>query len=194
LANQIWRDHVILEIKHRKHNRILYQIFETIRQDRDGQPVNYSVVQEAILSLGKENAPSPKKNNEAIEPLGQHSCESLLQIAYTPFLSTPVNILVALNSRTDQPLELYIEEFETPYIAQIKAYYGQESKIKLSSCSISQYMRSAIERLAQEGIRNSRYCHATSHARVCIPKQLFYFLDRYFQVMSNDNFLLRFFF
>ncbi|KAG0280306.1 hypothetical protein BGZ95_010585 [Linnemannia exigua] len=124
LANQIWRDHVILEIKHRKHNRILYQIFETIRQDREGQSVNYSVVQEAILSL------------------------------------------VALNSRTEHPLELYIEEFETPYIAQIKAYYGQESNIKLSNCSISQYMRSAIERLAQEGVRNSRYCHATSHARI----------------------------
>ncbi|KAF9903555.1 hypothetical protein EC991_003721 [Linnemannia zychae] len=124
LANQIWREQVILEIKHRKHNRILYQIFETIRQDREGQSVNYSVVQEAILSL------------------------------------------VALNSRSDQPLELYIEEFETPYIAQIKAYYGQESNIKLSTCSISQYMKSAIERLAQEGVRNSRYCHATSHARI----------------------------
>ncbi|KAF9087137.1 hypothetical protein BGX23_008323 [Mortierella sp. AD031] len=124
LANQIWRDHVILEIKYRKHNRILYQIFETIRQDREGQPVNYAVVQEAILSL------------------------------------------VSLNSRTDQPLELYIEEFETPYIAQIKAYYGQESNIKLSNCTISQYMKSAIERLAQEGVRNSRYCHATSHARI----------------------------
>ncbi|KAF9918224.1 hypothetical protein FBU30_000313 [Linnemannia zychae] len=124
LANQIWREHVILEIKHRKHNKIMYQIFETIRQDREGRQVNYSVVQETILSL------------------------------------------VALNSKTDQPLELYIEEFETPYIAQIKAYYGQESSIKLSTCSISQYMKSAIERLAQEGVRNSRYCHVTSHARV----------------------------
>jgi len=82
------------------------------------------------------------------------------------------SFLVALNSRTEQPLELYIEEFETPYIAQIKAYYGQESNIKLSNCSISQYMKSAIERLTQEGVRNSRYCHATSHARVGTRDQL----------------------
>lgn len=74
---------------------------------------------------------------------------------------------VALNSKTDQPLELYIDEFETPYIAQTKAYYKMESNIKLSSCTISQYMRSAIDRLAQEVSRNSRYCHPTSHARVC---------------------------
>lgn len=32
----------------------MYQIFETIRQDREGRQVNYSVVQEAIMSLGKE--------------------------------------------------------------------------------------------------------------------------------------------
>ncbi|KAG0288182.1 Cullin-2, partial [Dissophora globulifera] len=61
---------------------------------------------------------------------------------------------------------LYIEEFETPYIAQTKAYYKAESNIKLSSCTISQYMKSAIDRLAQEGARNSRYCHPTSHARI----------------------------
>ena len=73
---------------------------------------------------------------------------------------------VSLNSKTDQHLELYAEEFETPYIAQTKTYYKLESNIKMSSCSISQYMRSAIDRLSQEGIRNSRYCHPTSHARV----------------------------
>ncbi|KAF9300995.1 Cullin-2 [Mortierella antarctica] len=124
LAHQIWREQIVVEIKLRKQNRIMYQIFETIRQDREGRQVNYSVVQEAILSL------------------------------------------VALNSKTEQLLELYIDEFETPYIAQTKAYYKMESNIKLSSCTISQYMRSAIDRLAQEVSRNSRYCHPTSHARI----------------------------
>ncbi|KAF9333405.1 Cullin-2 [Podila minutissima] len=117
LAHQIWREQIVVEIKLRKQNRIMYQIFETIRQDREGRQVNYSAVQEAILSL-------------------------------------------------EQLLELYIDEFETPYIAQTKAYYKMESNIKLSSCTISQYMRSAIDRLAQEVSRNSRYCHPTSHARI----------------------------
>ncbi|KAF9951080.1 Cullin-2 [Mortierella alpina] len=124
LANQVWREHVVMEIKHRKQNRLMYQIFETIRQDREGKQVNCAVVQDAIFSL------------------------------------------VSLNSKTDQHLELYAEEFETPYIAQTKTYYKLESNIKMSSCSISQYMRSAIDRLAQEGTRNSRYCHPTSHARI----------------------------
>ncbi|KAG0042940.1 Cullin-2 [Gryganskiella cystojenkinii] len=124
LANQIWREHVIMEIKHRHQNRLMYQVFETIRQDRAGKQVNYSVVQITILSL------------------------------------------VSLNAKTDQPLELYVEEFEIPYIAQTKEFYRMESNIKLSNCTISQYMKSAFERLSQEGIRNSRYCHPTSHARV----------------------------
>ncbi|KAF9427117.1 Cullin-2 [Podila epigama] len=117
LAHQIWREQIVIEIKLRKQNRTMNQIFETIRQDREGRQVNYSAVQEAILSL-------------------------------------------------DQPLELYVDEFETPYIAQTKAYYKMESNIKMSSCNISQYMRSALERLSQEVSRNSRYCHPTSHARV----------------------------
>ncbi|KAF8933640.1 Cullin [Dissophora ornata] len=124
LANHIWKEHVVMEIKHRKRNKIMNQVFETICQDREGKEVNPSVVQDTILSL------------------------------------------VSLNSKMDQTLELYIEEFETPYIAQTKAYYKTESNIKLSNCTISQYMKSAIDRLAQEGIRNARYCHPTSHARV----------------------------
>ncbi|KAG0288181.1 hypothetical protein BGZ98_004352, partial [Dissophora globulifera] len=40
-----------MEFKHRKRNKIMYQIFETIRQDREGKEVNASVVQDAILSL-----------------------------------------------------------------------------------------------------------------------------------------------
>ncbi|KAF9579538.1 Cullin-2, partial [Lunasporangiospora selenospora] len=117
LANQIWREHVIMEIKYRKQNRIMYQVFETIRRDRDGHQVNYTVIREAILSL-------------------------------------------------EHPLELYIDEFETPYIAQTKAYYKMESNANMSNCTISQYMMSAIDRLSQEVVRNTRYCHPTSHARI----------------------------
>jgi len=41
-----------MEIKHRKQNRLMYQVFDTILQDREGKQVNYSVVQSTILSLG----------------------------------------------------------------------------------------------------------------------------------------------
>ncbi|KAG0230091.1 Cullin-2 [Mortierella sp. GBA43] len=124
LANQIWKDNVVLEIKKRQRNRLMNQVLETIRQDREGVQVNFSVVHDTILSL------------------------------------------VSLHSKTDRPLELYIDEFETPYISQTREYYMAESNIKLSTCTISQYMKMAINRLSQEAARNTRYCHRTSHARV----------------------------
>ncbi|KAG0243480.1 hypothetical protein BGW41_002020 [Actinomortierella wolfii] len=124
LANQIWKEQIVMEIKKRRQNRLLNHIFETIRQDREGKEIQYGPVQEAISSL------------------------------------------VALNSKTDQPLALYVDEFESPYIVRTRSFYATESAIRLSSSTISEFMQSAIDRLAEENIRNSRYCHPTSHARI----------------------------
>ncbi|KAF9977996.1 hypothetical protein BGZ73_004121 [Actinomortierella ambigua] len=124
LANQIWKDQIVMEIKKRRQNRLMNHIFDIIRQDRDGKEIQYGPVQEAISSL------------------------------------------VALNSKTDQPLTLYVDEFETPFIARTKSFYSTESAVRLSSSSISEFMRSAMDRLTEENIRNSRYCHPTSHARI----------------------------
>ncbi|KAF9343644.1 Cullin-2, partial [Mortierella sp. NVP85] len=51
LANYIWKEQVVLEIKQRRRNKLMYQVLETIRQDREGAEVNFSVVHDTVLSL-----------------------------------------------------------------------------------------------------------------------------------------------
>ncbi|KAJ3300541.1 Cullin-2 [Borealophlyctis nickersoniae] len=67
---------------------------------------------------------------------------------------------------TDQPLQLYIEEFEKPYLADIREYYMKESNAVISSVSVSEYMHKANQRLAEEAARNARYCDVTSHEKI----------------------------
>ncbi|CAG8496671.1 9525_t:CDS:10, partial [Paraglomus occultum] len=74
--------------------------------------------------------------------------------------------LVQLNSLTDRPLYLYVEEFENPYLKQTRKYYEREAAAFISSKSISEYMKQAHLRLEQEAARNSKYCHHTSHETI----------------------------
>ncbi|CAG8443676.1 9696_t:CDS:10 [Ambispora gerdemannii] len=120
LAYLIWKERVVDSIK-KFQDRLMYQIFEMIRRDRDGEDVVPDVVAEAIQSLG------------------------------------------ILNSLTDHPLRLYIEEFEIPYLKHTKLYYEREAADIISSATISQYMKKACQRLEQEAARNSKYCHISSH-------------------------------
>ncbi|CAG8456136.1 9200_t:CDS:10 [Ambispora leptoticha] len=117
LAYLVWKERVVDFIK----IRLMYQIFEMIRRDRDGEGDVPGVVTEAIQSLG------------------------------------------ILNSLTDHPLRLYIEEFEIPYLKHTKQYYEREAIITISSATISEYMEKACQRLKQETARNSKYCHVSSH-------------------------------
>ncbi|RUP51075.1 hypothetical protein BC936DRAFT_150004 [Jimgerdemannia flammicorona] len=124
LAMLIWRDRVVHHIRNSDLNRLLYQVFEFIRRDRDGEDIRSDVV------------------------------------------SAVVGSLVQLNSLTDQPLQLYIEEFERPYLIHTKRYYQREAARVVADASISEYMTQATHRLAQEVARNHRYCHLTSHMPV----------------------------
>ncbi|KAG2185928.1 hypothetical protein INT43_002366 [Umbelopsis isabellina] len=81
-------------------------------------------------------------------------------------LKTSVTSLVQLNSLTDQPLHLYIEEFERPYLVHTKRYYEAEAAQEIATASVSQFMTRATQRLQQESYRNYRYCHSTSHDRI----------------------------
>ncbi|CAO3666159.1 unnamed protein product [Umbelopsis vinacea] len=124
LALSIWKKNIFLYIRDHYNNRLIYQIFEYIRRDRDGFDAPYSA------------------------------------------LKTSVTSLVQLNSLTDQPLHLYIEEFERPYLVHTKRYYESEAAQEIANVSISQFMSKATQRLQQESYRNYRYCHSTSHDRV----------------------------
>ncbi|KAI8137354.1 Cullin [Fennellomyces sp. T-0311] len=81
-------------------------------------------------------------------------------------IKTVVTSLVQANAFTDQPLQLYIEEFERPYLVHTKRYFEAEAAREMAVGDIGIFMKRAMERLQQEILRNNRYCHSTSHRRV----------------------------
>ncbi|RUS28377.1 Cullin repeat-like-containing domain protein, partial [Jimgerdemannia flammicorona] len=139
LAMLIWRDRVVHHIRNSDLNRLLYQVFEFIRRDRDGEDIRSDVVSAVVGSLGRFYIFS-------------------IVLCVHWFYG-----LYCLNSLTDQPLQLYIEEFERPYLIHTKRYYQREAARVVADASISEYMTQATHRLAQEVARNHRYCHLTSH-------------------------------
>ncbi|TPX37950.1 hypothetical protein SeMB42_g06778 [Synchytrium endobioticum] len=77
-----------------------------------------------------------------------------------------IDSLVYLGRDTEFPLRIYMEEFETLYLAETRAYYEAESIKLISGNSISAYMHKAHQRLQDEMLRNQRYCDPTSHAKI----------------------------
>ncbi|KAI7880942.1 Cullin-domain-containing protein, partial [Lichtheimia hyalospora FSU 10163] len=72
-------------------------------------------------------------------------------------IKTVVTSLVQANAFTDQPLQLYIEEFERPYLVHTKRYFEAESAREMAAGDISMFMKKAMTRLQQEIMRNNRY-------------------------------------
>ncbi|CAG8591155.1 13153_t:CDS:10, partial [Acaulospora colombiana] len=124
LAYLIWKERVVYDIKHNHSDRLMYQIFESIRRDRDGEEQVPDVVAEVIRSF------------------------------------------VELNFLTENPLKLYVEEFEEPYLEKTRQYYERESALVIANGNISQYMKSACKRLEQEVARNKKYCNESSHSTI----------------------------
>ncbi|KAI8821123.1 Cullin [Fimicolochytrium jonesii] len=77
-----------------------------------------------------------------------------------------ISSLALLNHHTAKPLQLYIEQFEKPYIEQTKIYYAQESSRFLTQMSIASYMVKANERLSEEDTRCKRLLDPTSNDKV----------------------------
>ena len=56
-------------------------------------------------------------------------------------IKTVVTSLVQANAFTDQPLQLYIEEFERPYLVHTKRYFEAESAREMAAGDISTFMK-----------------------------------------------------
>lgn len=52
LALLIWKDRIVYHIRDNDLNRLLYQVFEFIRRDRDGEEIPSDVVNVVVKSLG----------------------------------------------------------------------------------------------------------------------------------------------
>jgi hypothetical protein len=151
LALLLWKSNVLFTIRDRYQNKLFYQVFELIRQDRDGDVAPHSTIKSVVTSL------------------------------------------VQVNSFTEQPLQLYIEEFERPYLVHTKRYYEAEAAREIASGSISTFMQKANIRLQQEIMRNNQYCHSTSHGRIVKEFEAQYitaYQDRIideFEIMLKDE-------
>lgn len=66
-------------------------------------------------------------------------------------IKTVVTSLVQANAFTDQPLQLYIEEFERPYLVHTKRYFEAESAREMAAGDISTFMKKVMA--SMKGIR-----------------------------------------
>lgn len=77
-----------------------------------------------------------------------------------------LTVPVDLNKHTEQPLQLYIDEFERPFLRDTKMYYEAESTSVISSSTISRFMTKANARLFEEVERSKKICDKSSFDKV----------------------------
>lgn len=81
-------------------------------------------------------------------------------------VKTSISSLVEVNAYSDNILQLYVEEFENLHVTNTASYYKNESFAKISSLSISDFIKNALKRLAEEEERTRRLCHVSSFTKV----------------------------
>ncbi|KAI9280473.1 Cullin [Sporodiniella umbellata] len=148
-----WKHNVLYVIRDHNQNKLFYQVFEWIRQDRNGDSAPHNIIKSVVTSL------------------------------------------VQVNAFTEQPLQLYIEEFERPYLVHTKRYYAAEAAREIASGSVSHFMERAYDRLQQEITRNNQYCHSTSHGRIVrefeaqyIMAYQEYIIDEFGTMLKDERF------
>ena len=98
-----------------------------------------------------------------------------------------------MNADSDEPLKMYEEEFEAPYIEATKTYYLKESTTALQTLTIKEFMTQALNRLAEEAKRNEKYCHKHSLSKIqdaCEAQYVAHHkntLENEFQTMINEE-------
>ncbi|ORX42901.1 Cullin-domain-containing protein [Hesseltinella vesiculosa] len=110
-------------------------------------------------------------------------------------IKTVITSLVTTSGYSEPSLQIYIEEFERPYLVHTKRYYEAEAAREIASGSISQFMRRAVDRLQQEIMRNNSLVHSTSHQRVIKEFEAQYItayknriVDEFEQMLQDERF------
>ncbi|CAN7941686.1 unnamed protein product, partial [Ixodes hexagonus] len=65
-----------------------------------------------------------------------------------------------------QPLSLYQEMFEGPFLQETGKHYQREAHRLLDECDCSSYMEKVLQCLAQENLRARRFLHPSSYPKV----------------------------
>ncbi|KAF9405028.1 hypothetical protein BGZ94_003806 [Podila epigama] len=93
-----------------------------------------------------------QRNGESVET-------GLLRNVVTSFVSLGLDE----NDSKKTTLEIYRDYFEKPFVSATEVYYKMESEKFLSENSVTEYMKKAEARLAEEESRVQMYLHASTH-------------------------------
>jgi len=91
--------------------------------------------------------------------------------------------------------QLYEDEFETPYLSNIREYYKKESESLIDSISIEEYVSRALTRIDEEVQRCRYLCKSTSYQKVidvCKEQLIIQYkqklLDKFESLLSNKQY------
>ncbi|KAK2719989.1 cullin-2-like [Artemia franciscana] len=76
------------------------------------------------------------------------------------------SFVVAGQHRTREPLKLYQDVFEEPYLKSTGDHYRQEANDQIHKTPVSQYMEKVLQRREEEKTRCWKFLHESSYAKV----------------------------
>ncbi len=85
-----------------------------------------------------------------------------------------------------QNLEVYRDAFQKPFLEATETYYSQESTSFLADNSVTEYMKKAETRLAEEENRVDLYLHAST--RACLVEKCEDVLVKNHSILMQDEF------
>lgn len=66
----------------------------------------------------------------------------------------------------NKPLEIYKEDFETPFLSNTREYYSRESTAFIASCGVSAYLKKAETRIEEETQRAKKFLDPSSYDKL----------------------------
>ncbi|KAJ3317831.1 hypothetical protein HDV06_001113 [Boothiomyces sp. JEL0866] len=81
-------------------------------------------------------------------------------------VKTCIDSLIAMNSHSDKPIALYVQEFEELHLKSTVSYYTAESTNLINNVDISTFIERGLNRYIEESDRNRRYLDASSFDKV----------------------------
>ncbi|KAJ3258447.1 hypothetical protein HK103_003569 [Boothiomyces macroporosus] len=81
-------------------------------------------------------------------------------------VKTCIDSLIQMNSHSDKPIALYVQEFEDLYLKSTVSYYSAESTNLIGNVDISTFIERGLARFNEESERNIRYLHESSNEKV----------------------------
>jgi cullin 1 len=135
LADVMWKEKFFVPMQTRLTNAMIALITE----HRNGQPIDTGIITDTVQCYGKQQRDSVVAHSRTLVRLGSHK--------ENPKMSN---------------LEIYTTTFEKAFIAATDVYYTVESTSYLHENGVSEYLKKAEKRIAEEMDRLAKFLHPSS--------------------------------